>query len=153
MKKTLSFIIISAIGFAAITGCTKSSSSSSSTTTTTGSTYFMKATINGVPFSTNYAGASTAGVDIVGVNISGILPSIVIYLPGFAVNTYHVNDSSITLANSAVLDSSTYQMPISHYGTVIITTSNSSIISGTFSFTCADSTKVTNGSFTAKVGP
>jgi Family of unknown function (DUF6252) len=139
MKNILTLTTMAAMALAAFTGCKKSSSSS----------YTMSATINGHSFSTSgstYVTAAKSTTSISGTDSKDAV-AIALGLNSLSTGTYTLGsgasaitiDSGITAASSAV------------YGTVIITSSNSSTVSGTFNFTCYDSTKVTNGSFTAKV--
>jgi len=143
MKKILTFAAIAAISFSAFTGCKKSSSSSS---------YFVKATVNGTPLSLNYGyGIVNSGiVDIFGFNGSGTsvtFPEITLVSTNSAAGTYTIDGMTVM----AAIDSSATSAIGAAYGTLTITTSTASVMTGTFSFTCTDSTKVTNGSFTVKV--
>ena len=145
MKKNLTILAIAILGLIAFAGCSKKSSSPS---------YSMKATINGVSFSAANCVAVSSGGDVVIDGYSGTssastsFPIISFSLTGYNKTTGTFNLDRTT--NFAAIDSSISAVAFSNHGTLTITTANSSVISGTFSFTCDDSTKVASGSFTAK---
>jgi hypothetical protein len=143
MKKTLTIAAMAVLGLAAFTGCSKSSSSPSNT---------MTATINGA----SYSGTCTAAINNGNLEIASgtggtslIYPSLVIGTSNYTGTGTYTQSSSNTLVFG--IDSSSSLVLVSSTGTITITSASSTSISGTFSYTCTDSTKVTNGSFTAKV--
>ena len=144
MKKIIYSTAIAIMGLATITGCTKKSDSTP--------TYSMKATINGVAFNGTgcYAGSGSGSLLISGgIGASSTTlsyPYIVLSVnTGYTgVGTYVFN----SIANIAQVDSAAGSGAIGSYGTITITNTNP--LTGTFSFTCSDSTKVTGGSFVAK---
>lgn len=141
MKKSFMVILLTA-SFSSFFGCKKSSSNSS---TTGSSTYYIKATIG----STNFSAAgkdvgATYTTDI--FNFVGNTPTQMIQLGIF--DTVVTVGSDVPLDNiSGVANYFENGSPhASSYGTIHITSATPNI-QGTFSFTCTDSTKVTNGTF------
>ena len=144
MKKLLTYGAIAVYGLAVMTGCKKSDSSSSS------ASYTMSATIGGHAFSGAkcIAGINGAQLAIVGGldGTAATFPNITINVQSYTgLGTYPIQIFSTTYFNTATLDSTLTQAAPAAYGSVIVT--GTSPITGTFSFTCTDSTKVTNGSF------
>lgn len=139
MKQKVVLITIALAGMTLFSGCKKTGSTSGT----------IKATINGVDFSTNHCivhSGSHLAVD--GGSYRSTPPSAYIMLDIYhytGVGTYNITDSTV----GAAVDSSATVIPIAIYGTVVVTATSPNIV-GTFSFTCADSTKVTNGSFNVK---
>jgi hypothetical protein len=147
MKNTMMSAVISVLAIAAISGCSKSSSSGSSTS--------MKTSLNGVAFSGSDCidSVTDSTLFIYGTNFTTSItyPFIEIII------TKYTGTGTYTLgtwgsfgggpSTMAVIDSSASNAVASLYGTVTIT-SVSPNLTGTFSFTCTDSTKVTGGSFT-----
>jgi hypothetical protein len=139
----LSALVLCTIGL--FTACKKSSSSPSSS---------FSATMNGTTISgvSQFNLSDTLFALIGAKSLSGTSPS----YPYFSFNinnfkgkgTYNLDS---TLNVSLAVDSTTTNIIYGVYGSVVITASSSSSVSGTFSFTCADSTKITSGAFTATV--
>ncbi|MBS1529305.1 MAG: hypothetical protein JSU01_03265 [Bacteroidetes bacterium] len=126
-------------------GCKKSSSNSSSSGS---STYYIKATIGSTDFSAGGADAgATYTYDI--YNIFGATSTQTVQLGIF--DTVITTGSDIPLDNiSGVGNYLANGNPhASAYGTIHITSVTPNI-QGNFSFTCTDSTKVTNGTFSVK---
>lgn len=145
MKKNLTILAIAIVGLIAFAGCKKSSS---------GTSYSIKATINGTSFSgVNCVAVSNSGFVVIdgysgSSATSTSLPIIELTLTGYNNTTGTFNIDGVT--NNAIIDSSLTSVPSATSGTITITTATSSEIVGTFNFTCSDGTKVTNGTFTAK---
>jgi len=159
MNKNLNPVtVIAIIGLAIFSGCTKSSDSLNSNwnlnPTPSMVPGFMKASINGAPF---------ADTSSLGANISGSQ----MVITGFDTSSFSIGWPQITLLINSYKGAGTYIIPgtgtpvnicsldstpsgsvaySAIYGTVTITATTPYIV-GTFSFTCADSAKVTNGSF------
>ena len=145
MKKLISLAITASALIFLSTGCSPSSSSS----VTPASPYFMKATINGATFNGQYALTDTSSIlrDLNGyLSSTAPLPVINIGITSTAVGTYAIDGFNAT----AAIDSSASIMPGAAYGTITISAITTTSVTGTFSFTCTDSTRVTNGSFAAK---
>ena len=148
MKKILTIAVIAMIGLLTFAGCSKSSSGSSNT---------MKATIGSTAFSSNNCIFSiNAGLlGIYGYTASGATvsyPNISIGINNYtsgSTGTYTISDTSTNIV--AGVDSSATSAIVAQTGSIVITSSSSSSISGTFNFTCTDGTKVTGGTFTAKL--
>ena len=146
MKKLLTVLAIAAIGSASLFSCKKSDSTST--------TYSMKATINGVAFngSSCYGSTSSGALGLSGgtgtSSASMTFPFITFTISSYTgVGTYTLGTTGTTV-NVATLDSTAVTAPVALYGSLVVTGTNP--LTGTFSFTCADSTKVTGGTFTAK---
>jgi len=153
MKKILTFSAIALFGIAVISGCIKSSSSPH---------YTMTATIGVTPYIlTNceaYYYASLRGRDVV---ISANQNTIIghNYIPSI---TLQWVDSSISTGTFSLADSTIYNStecavsPAPGYtlfavnGSVTITSVSPTVV-GTFSFTCTDSTVVSNEKFTSEI--
>ena len=146
MKKLLTLSAIALMGMAVISGCSKSSSSSPS--------YTMTATIAGKSFNGTNCIASVAGGQL--VVDGGAFTTATATYPYIALSVANYTGTVTysfcgTTLNVAGIDSSASSLPVSQYGTITVTAASSTVISGTFSFTCSDSTKVTGGTFSAKV--
>jgi hypothetical protein len=152
MKQILNLVtVIAVIGLAAFSGCTKISFNLNPTPNSV-VPGFMKASINGAPFADtsslvfNISGTQMliAGTD----TATNVFVQITLLINSYkGAGTYIIPGTGIPV-NSCWIDST--EAPIyAVYGTVIITATTPNIV-GTFSFTCADSTKVTNGSFSAQ---
>lgn len=159
MKKTTGALILFAFFIAAI-GCKKSDNNTDNTNNTTvnpDSTGLMTCNISGY--------GSFRAIDVTALpqndttlTINGNLNddahrAISIGILNFSSSplpfseTYHLTDTPYAKINMGIarVGNNSY----GSYGTVTIT-GFSSVITGTFSFTCTDSTKVTGGSFQAK---
>lgn len=144
MKKTFMTITLMA-SLMMIASCTKKSDSKTTTTTTTAT---MTANVGGHTFSTSGT-MITADVQAGGMNVTGSIAatkeSIILSVDKSpaSTGTYLIKDFTIA----------TYQMGLdvkaAKYGTIIFT-SISPNWEGTFSFTCEDSTKITDGKFSIK---
>jgi hypothetical protein len=155
MKKTIALMAFAALGTLTMYSCKKKDNNNSS------STGSITATVNGASFSGARCTATIADsiLNISGENYSG---STIVY-PVMSLTIYNYNgigtyplDQAISLSTpsgTATVDSSSSSITAtsnttSVYGTITITATTPNI-KGTFSFTTEDSTKVTNGSFTA----
>jgi len=144
MKKLFSIAAIVMIGALAFTSCKKSDNSSSN-----GS---LKATAGSTSVNSNYCIAtySDSILSVFGANVSSSNPFPYVSLSLLSWNgtagTYAIDGFAV---GADYIPGLTTTVP-AVYGTITISTVASTQISGTFSFTCSDSTKVTNGSFTAK---
>ena len=146
MKKILMIAAIAGVGLATFSGCSKSSSSSPSES--------MTAKINGANYSNSNVTATISGPSMSVSSSTGVTtityPFVTFGVFNYTgVGTYTANSSGGM--NVFGIDSSTTAALVGAYGTVVVSSASSSYISGTFSFTCSDSTKVTSGTFTAKV--
>jgi len=144
MKKLLTLSAIALMGMALISSCSKSSSSSPS--------YSMDATIAGKSFSGTNCTATISGASLAvdgGVFTSSpVYPYLTLGIFNYTgTGTYAIGGTSVNLGG---VDSSASVVLVSQYGTVTITSVSPNIV-GTFSFTCSDSTKVSGGTFTAKI--
>lgn len=170
MKKILALAAIAAISFSAFTGCKKSSSN-------TGTSSFsgtMKATVNGAPFSLPYCWfvLQTDKLTIIGANGAAATAGFNFPVLNLDLNTYTIGNTGTFIMDStgkaaAILDSTVssvtstltptigpgFTLTYLSTGSITISSSSSSTISGTFNIAFADGTTFTNGSFTAKVGP
>ena len=117
----------------------------------------MTATLGSTSFNGNNCvfGISGGALSIWGFTGSGVTPvlpyielSILNYTAG-ATGTYTISDTSVNVI--AAIDSAGAGGAAAAYGTITITSASASAVSGTFSFTTDDSTKVSNGKFTAKL--
>lgn len=160
MKKLTIACAVGAIALFTISGCKKKTDSTPVATS-------MTATINGVAFSgsTSLFAINNGDLEVDGGNLNTqnnvsvqlldpyIRLKIANYIAG-TTGTYSFNTASGSYTGSAEIDSNSVSIDgiiMGTTGTITITSSTSSVISGTFSFNCADSTKVTNGAFTAKL--
>lgn len=116
---------------------------------------YMKATINGQTFFGSNCVSTVANnyLFINGGNLTDTIgPSqfpqinLILNTSGSTLTGTYVIDG---VNNKAKLDSAIYVEYSSYSGTVTISSAKASYISGSFQFTCSDSTKVTNGAFTA----
>jgi hypothetical protein len=158
MKRNTLYNFLLGVVFVAIAACNSNNGSNSSNKTTTESidSYFMKATVGDSLFNVSgireVSGVITPAastLDIIGSNGSkrtskyislGITP----YnnTPG----TYNIVPGKIT--GSVCMIAGTIKIAV--YGQIILTTATATDVSGSFSFTCKDSTKV-SGTFAAPV--
>ena len=146
MKKLFSIAAIVMIGALAFTSCKKSDNSSSNGTLT--------ATAGTTSINSSYCAASLLGTNlgIGSVNLSsGTLayPYITLQIGNFTTAGTYTMDG-VTTGAGYIVGSNASDIKTAAYGTIVVTSVSSTQVSGTFSFTCTDSTKVTNGSFTAK---
>ena len=143
MSKIFALAVVIITGLAVFSGCKKSSSTS----------YVMYALVNGKAFNAKncFATAKTSGLNIYGnlsdtSSVNPAFPYIVISISNYTgAGTYYIGSSGNA---GAAIDSSSNNKVLGYYGTVVIG-SISPNISGSFTFTTYDSTKVINGSFTA----
>jgi len=146
MKKLVTSIAMLA-GIVAFTGCTKKSDTSKTPTTTT-TTATMTANAGGHTFSASGI-MVTADVQAGGMNVTGSIAAsseaIILSVDKTppAVGTYPI--SGFTIASYGIGGTTKGGV----YGTISFT-SISPDWEGTFSFTCDDSTKVTDGKFKIK---
>jgi hypothetical protein len=145
MKKLLTFSTIVMIGLVVLSSCSKKSSSPS---------YLMTATVGATAFSGSNTYALTAGTDVsifsyTGSGTTATPPYLEIVMPNFTGTGTYTFDSTL-LSNTAGYYESSTSAKVAKSGSVIITSSSSTSISGTFSFTTTDGTVVSNGKFTAK---
>jgi len=130
--------------------CTKKKDATTSPNNPT-YTYDMVATINGVPYSqSNYTFREEQSfLYISNSDSSGArtFPNISFQV----INSFDTGTYDLAGAGAyAFLNTSATTTITDAYGTLHVATRTASMITGTFSFTSLDSTKVTNGSFTAK---
>jgi hypothetical protein len=157
MRKNIILLTISLLGIVIFFSCKKSDSNTPGSSNTSGS--FIDATINGAAYKQSACVAvvedSTLGIyggatSTVNLAYPYIEMSVEKYK---GVGTYTVPGVTGSLNNADVDSNIGAAVPYSgSYGTIIITTATSTNVAGTFSFTTDDSTKVTNGSFSAVVG-
>lgn len=148
--------MLAAVLFAGLCSCKKTGNPAS----------YMRAMVNGASFSRNNCVAAIdsapVSLSIFGANYNpNAAPTLyatpLIHLGVFnfkGVGVYPVTDTltaSSTISAGWANFESSYTVPLSVavYGVVTIT-STTPDITGTFSFTCGDSTKVTNGTFSAQ---
>ncbi len=142
MKKILFYAAIAATTLATFTGCTKKSDSSPS--------YTMKATVGSTAFSSSSCIAGQTGtlLTVVGGIQNGAtynFPYITLSMVNYnGAGTYNID----LLNNSASYAASLTDTKPAVRGSIVITAI--SPITGSFSFTLSDSTKVAGGSFTCK---
>ena len=142
MKKAF-LLVIGLLGVAAV-GCKKANDAPPG--------YFMSANIGASSFDVGTCAVSIGNSSFAMLATSGTSHGSNLY-PEIGINVY----SGYTGPGRYALDSNSYYAKADSnsvsfmgvaYGTVTITGSDP--FTGTFSFTCKDSTKVTNGSFIAK---
>ena len=115
---------------------------------------YMTATVNGSTWTANesLATQTTEGVTIQGTlhSSSGDYSNVALYLPrNYSTGTY-VFDSNINTAYASyIAHNYDNNISLAHIGTVNVTSVKPNI-TGTFSFTCTDSTKIENGTFSIK---
>lgn len=148
MKKLFFTSLVFAAFTLVVSSCSKSSDSSSSS-----SSYSMTATVNGSAWSATNV---TATENTIGGNdnlsITGLTSSnstITLSIIGYSSpTTYSISPGS----NGGMYSvSGTSGLTASISGSITITSKTTTAVQGTFSFTCMDSTKVTSGTFTAKM--
>ena len=151
MKRILTITAIAAIGFAAFTGCKKSSSGASST-------YNMKATIGSTAYNAPNCLAVQTGTQMVIEGLGGTstvptFPYMALILTNWnsGIVTATFNFDSTMLKNYAQYLSSSTSAIISKTGSVNVTSVTSTAVSGNFSFTGTDGTVVSGGTFTAQI--
>jgi len=137
MRNIVAPIVIGVLWLVFIIGCHKGDNSPA---------YIMKARINDSVFTGNNCYAATNDSGKLSIATTTRLPYIFLTVnKGYAgVGTYTFDG----VINFSQIDSVSGWGYISAYGTLSITSTNP--LTGTFSFTCQDSTKVTEGSFVAK---
>jgi hypothetical protein len=143
MKKLLTIANTLMLGAALLGGCTKSS--------TSGTNYTMSATVAGAAFS----GGTLCTLSGTTLSVWGSktftastpsYPYINFIVSNYTGNgTYTIAPLGTNVASYIASMTSASQVS---YGTITITAT--SPITGTFNFTCTDSTKITGGNFTAK---
>jgi len=150
MNKKLVSIAIFATCISALISCSKKSSSPAVVTPVTTSPYFMKATINGSSFNAYTIETDTASglrVTLGYESQTSAFPYINLSITATAIGTYSI-DGFDALAQ---IDSSASSGAVNaSYGSITISAINDTAVTGTFYFTCTDSTRVTNGTFYAK---
>jgi hypothetical protein len=148
MKRTIIPILFALLCSFAFGACSKSDSS-----TPTYSMTWTEGTTNYTIPSSSVTSTSTTTNNI---NVAGATTtsSAALYFFNYtkATGTFPITMSSAggttPFATAIYLSNSTPHTPL--YGTTTITSVSSTLVQGTFSFTCTDSTKVTNGTFTSK---
>ena len=153
MKQTITLTAAIVFTLLGLFGCKKSSDSTAS--------YIMSASIGGTQFSASNCleSQTLTGIAITGGNGTfttnsnpTVYPFIFLSIDNFSgVGTYTINPLTTTASGGIYYSanfSSTNPKP-AVYGTIVITATSPNIV-GNFSFTCLDSTKVTNGVFVAK---
>lgn len=152
MRKTITLLAIAACGVVTMFSCKKKDNSG---TAATGS---MTATINGASFSGNKCVATIENdsmLAITGGPADGIgfgYPMLVVTSSHYhGVGTYTSTSfyDQAGIIDSAAANDSTVDMSKYSVTATLNITATTPNITGTFSFTTLDSTKVTNGSFTA----
>jgi len=151
MKTTISIITVFSMIVLLAGGCTKKEKDPSTTQPSTPTyTYQLSATINGSPYSQSGC-YYTEKYSFLAINRDS---DALQRFPRVSVQVINMFDTGTYDLNSAGafgrIDSSAQIDIVDAYGTLHVATRNDSVVIGTFSFTCVDSTKVTNGSFTAK---
>jgi len=145
MKKILTFTAIVMIGLAAFSGCKKSSDSPS---------YNMSASVGGTAFSANYCVADTLGGALMimafnGTGYTATPPDMIITITSYTgMGTYNFDSLGVTNIGQYNATASTSKESIA--GSVVISSTTSTQVVGTFSFTCSDGTVVSSGKFTAQ---
>ncbi|MGN6568205.1 MAG: hypothetical protein ACTHJ0_09645 [Flavipsychrobacter sp.] len=155
MKKNILYPAIAIIGLSMFTACKKSSSSTTSTTTTSGKS--MTATVNGKSENTSTVTAVKSTVSgVTELAITGIFSDghqLLITVFGFnTTGTYNFNVPTTSGSSTAfwfATGAATTLSNTANTGQMDVTSSNSTGLSGTFSFVTNDSTVVSNGSFSA----
>jgi len=144
--KYLSIVLVVVAWFFVIGGCKKNSSTSPDTSN------YMKANINGEPFSitgiseVSASSSTSGGIHILYLRAGGSTGQAIRFSLVNLTTTGTVNLN--TTAGAAYYFDSGFSAPYTYAtsGTITIT-SLTPKIAGTFSFTTADSTKITEGSF------
>ena len=144
---------IAGIVAAAIIGtasCSKSSSSSSSPYTMTATKAGTTSTFSGT--STVIAVVSGPLLEVEGLNTAGGDTTGYIFQLGnyTGVGTYNLDDS-VNVGEYLTKSATSSTVLMAAHGTFTVSSVNTTTMTGTFSFTGTDSTKVTNGTFTAKL--
>ncbi len=146
MKNIFTFAALALISFTALTSCTKSA-------TTTG--YSMNVNIGGAATAFNNSLISVSNNSVTGAKtyiIEGLnneknYPYVYLYVPSKDTGTFAIGNYSMATHAIYAVDTLTIKQSVTGY--VRIDTS-STFVSGTYSFTCADGTKLTSGSFHSK---
>lgn len=113
-------------------------------------TYDMTATINGVPFKESNC-TFLEEMSFFYLNADSVSRQFYPRIQFGFINAFDTGWYNFPSAGAHVeIDSSAQNSIEAAYGHLHVDTRSSEMITGTFSFTCTDSTKVTNGSFTAK---
>jgi len=149
MKKILTIAAIAMIGLLTFAGCSKKSSS--------GPSYYMKATLGSSAYNAGNCIASSngaGGLTITGLGGSSTSPtppyvSVEIVTWSNAAGTFNFDSTMTTNFAQYILSDTTSK--ISKSGSVIVNTVSSTVVTGTFTFTCTDGTVVSGGTFSAKV--
>jgi len=142
MKNVITFALLTAILLAGFSACHKSS----------GTTYFVKTTINGMPYSASNCVASLVSDTVLGISCgnANVYPHIFLYISDYTgAGTYPL--SSSLNGNFGSVDSSLSVMSVTSASGTITITKTSPAITGTFSFIGTDSIVVSNGKFTAQL--
>jgi hypothetical protein len=145
MKKQFAgilFVLVCAGTFGSCTKKTTNSTPANSMKATVGNTSFAAVS---VAVTKNNAGGTNL-VDIAGVKDASNTLSLILSGYTGAAGTYTI-DNMGTTSNEAIVETNGATVTAAH-GSIVVTSVGSSTMSGTFSFTCTDSTKVTGGTFT-----
>jgi hypothetical protein len=146
MRKILTLVIITAFVLTAFSGCKKSSNGNES--------YLMTANVGSTTFSGSDTYTVGKGVALSVFSYSGVSsglmpPYMEITMPNFTGEGTYNFDSTLK-SNFAGFQQTSSSLKLALSGSVVITASSSSSVSGTFSFMATDGTFVSNGKFTAK---
>ena len=150
MRKNITLLAIAILGMVAFFSCKKSDNNNANNINVNGS---MTATIGTTAFKAPYCDATvydtlftvTGSTSDTGITYPYIILSVTDYK---GIGTYTIPGGSDRNGNVATVYYTDSTGAQSVYGTVSITAITPNIV-GTFSFTCSDSTKVTNGTFSA----
>jgi len=153
MKKFILYPAMVIMGLSAFTACKKSSSS----TTTPTSSKSMTATVNGKSeTTTNLIAVNATMSGVTEMELTGTFADghqLLITVFGFTGNgTYTFNTTSTSGTSTAfwiTTGTASTLANAANNGQMVVTSSSTSGLSGTFSFVTNDSTNVSSGSFTA----
>ncbi len=149
MKKLFTFAML-VIMIGTITGCTKKSSS-------TTPSYSLKVTVSGATSTFTTCQAVLAGSVL---QVTGSSSATTTTPPYFSITiynftgaaTYTINGSATSPSVAASYWPSSFfsSVKAAQSGSVVVTSSSSTSVSGTFNFTAVDGTTMNSGTFTAK---
>ena len=150
MNKLLLSIAVCCIALSVFSACNKVADAINKTKSLTDSTGIMTATVGGVAFKSIYVKATKTGsmLSIYGSTTFSGGPTIDLTINQYATavmtTSFNIGDSTGINGSAGYLNTGTSENAA--HGTISIT-SVSPILSGTFSFTDIDSTKITGGTF------
>ena len=153
MKNKIRFIVLAALAAATVIGaasCSKSSSSSASPYTMTATKGGTTATFSGS--SSVYAVISGPLLEVEGITTGGGDTTGYIFQLGnyTGAGTYAL-DGTVNVGEYLTKTPSSASVLFAAHGTFTVGSVSTTSITGTFSFSATDSSKVTNGTFTAKL--